>query len=90
MPRVTLTPEQRRQARTRDGDEALRIGLATALLKTGQTQRGVAERLGVNEAKISHIKADPGGMRLELFRDLVHETGMTDAAIVAIVRGKRL
>ena len=90
MPRVTLTAEQRRLARIRDGDDSLRVGLAAALARAGRTQADVARRLGMPSEKISKIKADPGGMRLDVFRDLAEEAGLSDAAIVAIVRGKRL
>ena len=90
MPRVTLTAEQRRAARIADGNEALRVGLAMSLAKTGTTQRHIADRLGVPEARISKVKRDPGSMSLDFFRDFVREADLGDAAIVAIVRGKKL
>ena len=90
MPRIMLTPEQRREARIRDGNEALVMALAMSLLKSGQTQRSAAEKMGVHETKICSIKAHPGSMKLDTFRDLVQAYGLSDAAIVAIVKGKRL
>lgn len=90
MPRVNLTSAQRRDARLRDGNAALGVAMAVAKEKTGQTQRALADRLGITEARLSCLKRAPGGMRLDMFRDLVHETGMSDEAIVAVVRGRRL
>ena len=90
MPRVCLTPEQRRSARLDAGNEAWRVGLAASLTKHRQTQKAVAERVRTTEARLSRLKADPGAMRLDMFRDIVHEAGMTDEMILAVVRGKRL
>ena len=90
MPRVCLTREQRREARLQAGNEAMRVGLDTSLSKSRTTQRAVAERVNVTEARLSRLKSDPGMMRLDLFRDIVHESGMTDDMILAVVRGRRL
>ena len=90
MPRVFLTGEQRRAARIKDGDDAFRAALTARLAATQQTQRELAGRIDIDPARFTRIKQSPGTLRLEVFRDIAHATGMTDEMILAVVKGRRL
>ena len=79
MPRVYLSEADRVVARAEAADEALRIIVATRMMRDGLTQRDIAERIGVTPVTLSRRLAKPGTFTLEELRRLIGALGLTDA-----------
>ena len=60
MPKVYLTAAQREAAQAQSGDDALRIVVATRMMRDGLKQADIAQRIGIQPADEKSIAVDPG------------------------------
>lgn len=79
MPRVYLSEADRVGARAEAADEALRVIVATRMMRDGLTQKDIAGRIGVTPVTLSRRLAQPGTFTLDELRRLIGALGFTDA-----------
>lgn len=79
MPRVYLSEADRVVARSEAADEALRVIVATRMMRDGLSRKDIAGRIGVTPVTLSRRLAQPGTFTLEELRRLIGALRLTDA-----------
>lgn len=79
MPRVYMSDADRMEARAASADEAIRVVVATRMMRDGLTRRDIAERIGVTPVTLSRRLAKPETFTLGELRSLIGALEFTDA-----------
>lgn len=79
MPRVFLSSEERAADAARRADEALRVVVATRMMRDGMTQKALADRIGLAPVTLSRRLAKPETFTLGELRRMVAALELSEA-----------
>ncbi|MEG1892059.1 MAG: helix-turn-helix transcriptional regulator [Clostridia bacterium] len=79
MPKVCLTQQQRDADHAKGANEALRVIVATRMMREHITQKQIAQRIWITPVTLSRRLARPGSFTLEELRRLFAALEFTDA-----------
>ena len=85
MPKVYLTAAQREAAQAQSGDDALRIVLATRMMRDGLKQADIAQRIGMTCPTFSRRMKNPSQLTLGELRKLQTVLRLTDAEVARCI-----
>lgn len=78
MPKVLLTAQARAEDHAEAANQAIRVAVATRMMRDGITQRQVAERIGITPVTLSRRLARPGMFTLNEIRRLAETLNFTE------------
>lgn len=78
MPRVYLTSREKAAAKAALADEALRVVVATRMMRDGFTQKALADRIGLTPVTLSRRLAKPETFTLGELRRMIVALSLSD------------
>ena len=79
MPKVYITQQERDDAHAEEADNAVRLAVATRMMREGITQKLIAERIGLTAVTMSRRLAHPETFTIGELRRLRSALGLSDA-----------
>lgn len=87
MPKTCLTPGDRLADRAATADDALRLTVATRMMRDRRTQKDIAQCIGITPITFSRRLANPEGFTLIELRRMFTELCFSDAEIKKCIGG---
>ena len=81
MPKTCLTHADRAADRAATADEALRLTVATRMMRDRRTQKDIAQSIGITPITFSRRLTNPEGFTLSELRLMFAELGFSEAEI---------